>query len=568
MSLRDYWIAFKRRRKMGLIAALITFGIVVLAAVFWPPTYRSASTILIEQQEIPQDMVRSTITSFADQRIQVISQQVMTTANLLRIVNEYDLYPRLVRTRAREVVLEEMREDIGLNMISADVVDPRSGRPTSATIAFTLAYYGDTPDQSLKVANELTNLFLQKNVESRTQIAGQTSEFLAGEAIRLNQEIGVLEARLADFKAANVGQLPELTQLNLSLLDRTERELTDTERQLRTLDERIVFLESEVAREAGASQIFSESGERIYSPRDRLKFLESTLASLEAVYSDQHPDVVRTRKEIASLKVTIAESAASDNPLNRELAALEAERATLLAVHSSSHPDVLDIERRIDTLQTASGLDDYSNADPAYRQLKAQLIAARGERDSLLSVRTDLRNRISIYEGKLAATPMIEKDYHALNLELDNARRKYQDVKEREMEARLAQNMETDRKGERLTIIEPPLPPEQPYSPDRILLISVGAVLAIVVGILAMFIGESTDTTVRGRVRLEQLTALPALGMIPAIQTKADERRRLSYRAVGASAVVLVMISGAALVHFLYLPLDVFWFAAMRKLDL
>jgi len=568
-GLREYLAALRRRRRPAILVAIGVFLTVAVITMLWPTKYESSATILIEQQEIPQEMVRSTITSFADQRIQIISQQVMTTANLLRIINSYDLYPRLVQTRAREVVIDEMRGDISMDMISAEVVDPRSGRPTAATIAFTLAYRGSTPDQALKVTNELTSLFLKKNVESRSELASETSDFLSAEADRLNEEIRSLEGKLSEFKASNVDRLPELNQLNLSLLDRSERELQDVQRQLRALAERRIYLASEVARLSGNSELFTEDGERVYSPQDRLKYLEAQLATLEALYSERHPDVVRTRREIEGLSSSLQEMADETAGRSRELLALRAKRESLAGRLAESHPDIRDLDREIAAteMRLAEGVAQDST-DPTYLQLKAQLVAVQAEEQSLEQLRDELKARIIGYERKLAETPLIEKDYMALQLDLEGARLKYREVKAREMEAVLAENMETDRKGERLTMIEPPLPPEQPASPDRPLLMVAGLLLAIASGIGTVVVAEATDTTVRGREVLEELVAMPALGLIPRIQTRADVRRqRVGIAAGGATAVVAVIVV-ALLVHLLVMPLDVLWYAAVRRLTL
>ena len=341
LGLEDYLRAIVRRRWL-LLATFLTVVIIAVATAFlWPTRYQSTATILIEQQEIPQEMVRSTITSYADQRVQIISQQVMTTANLLGIIRKYDLYPRLVKTRAREVVLGEMREDISMNMISAEVVDPRSGRPTEATIAFTLGYRGASPDLALKVANELTTLFLDKNIESRAQQVSETASFLENEAQRLSREIETLESKLSAFKAENVDQLPELAELNMNLMDRTERELTEVDRQLRSLAERRIYLEAELAKLArsGATSAFTSAGERIYSAGDRLKFLETELASIESSYSDEHPDVVRVRREISSLKTRLARRG-NDESVPMALEDLLATREQLLERYTSEHPEV------------------------------------------------------------------------------------------------------------------------------------------------------------------------------------------------------------------------------------
>ncbi|MGH8324479.1 MAG: lipopolysaccharide biosynthesis protein, partial [Steroidobacteraceae bacterium] len=170
-DMREKWLSYWRRRHTFWIVAGAATVITLLLAVFLPATYRSTATILIEQQEIPQEMVRSVVTSFADQRMQVISQRVMTTKNLLALIERYNLYPDIRESRPREVLLEKMRDDIGMHMISADVIDPRSGRPTQATIAFSVSYQSRSPDLALKVASELTSLYLDENLTSRTQLS-------------------------------------------------------------------------------------------------------------------------------------------------------------------------------------------------------------------------------------------------------------------------------------------------------------------------------------------------------------------------------------------------------------
>ena len=141
-ELSDYIDAFRRRRTSILSLAAGIFAISVIAALFWPPTYRSTATILIEEQEIPSELIRSTITSFATERIQVISQTAMTRANLMQIIEKYDLYRSKRRTETTDEILERMRKDVSVQMINSDVMDPRTGRPTSATIAFTLSFDG------------------------------------------------------------------------------------------------------------------------------------------------------------------------------------------------------------------------------------------------------------------------------------------------------------------------------------------------------------------------------------------------------------------------------------------
>ena len=153
----------RRALPMGIAFGAVLMLALLLAA-FWPATYRSTGTILIEQQEIPEDFVRSAVSSYADQRVQVISQRVMTSANLLGIIEKFKLYGGERDTSTREALVERIRKDIKLDMISADVVDPRQGRATQATIAFAVGYDSRSPDLAARVANDLVSLYLRENL--------------------------------------------------------------------------------------------------------------------------------------------------------------------------------------------------------------------------------------------------------------------------------------------------------------------------------------------------------------------------------------------------------------------
>src|SRR5580658_5786996 len=247
IDIREKWLSYWRRQRIFWPVAGGAAAIAVLLAILLPATYRSTATILIEQQEIPQEMVRSVITSFADQRVQVTSQRVMTTQNLLQLIERYNLYPDIREKEPREVLLAKIRGDIGLHMISADVVDPRSGRATQATIAFSVSYQNRSPELALKVANELTTLYLNENLTSRTQLSEQTSTFFSEESSHEQARIVELDKTLAAFKEKHHDRLPELETLNVQGSDRTELELRDVENHLSALDSQRVLLEAQLA---------------------------------------------------------------------------------------------------------------------------------------------------------------------------------------------------------------------------------------------------------------------------------------------------------------------------------
>ncbi|MCG8326023.1 MAG: sugar transporter, partial [Thiotrichales bacterium] len=349
-TLDDYLASFARRKMQFALIFLVSIVIVVSVTLLWPPSYKSSAIILIEQQEIPQDLVRSTVTSYADQRVQVISQRVMTTTNMKAIIDKYDLYAQARQHETMENVLEQMRNDINLNMISADVFDPRTGRAAKATIAFSLAYENQSPRLAQSVANELVSLFLNENLKNRTEMAEEATEFLQDEVEKLSDKVSELEIRLADFKEQNSGSLPEMKDLNIELMDRQERELSEVRRQIRSLEERKIYLQSELSQLSPNLDAFSETGERILGPRDRLKVLETRYLTLSSRYSSDHPDVVSLKKELEALQNEVGGNRGKKEVALR-LKEARTELATLQEKYSDDHPDVKKLTRQVSSLE-------------------------------------------------------------------------------------------------------------------------------------------------------------------------------------------------------------------------
>lgn len=565
----------RRRWVVAAVVLVLVFGVGAAIALLLPPVYRSTATILIEQQEIPQDLVRSTITSFADQRIQLINQRVMITSNLLEIIRQHGLYADDIDRKPREVVIERMRRDIHMDMISADVVDPRSGSPTRATIAFTVGYDNRNPQLAVRVANELTSLYLQENSQSRRQQAAEASSFLADETKRLSDEISALEGRIAEFKQTNADRLPELTQLNMQLLTRVEQDLADVQRDRQVIEERVVYIDAELVQLSPTRDVVSSNGNVVMSPEDRLKSLQAYLASVQGVYTADHPDVVRTEKRIAALRAELGVKEDPTADIEQELATLRAQRSALLERYNELHPDVVRLDRQIAAATeklAAAGTPPEPAAqapvatNPLYIQIQAQRANDMVELKSLEQKEGELRARLTDLENRLLQTPGVERDYFALTRDLDNARAKYREVSAKQMEAVVAENLEIDAKAERFSLIEPPLLPQRPIAPNRRMVLLLGFVLALGAAGASIVLREALDGSIHGARELQRLTRAAPLGIIPAISTpddrKAAGKRRRSFALATAGAFIALVV----LAHLFVAPVDALWFAALRRL--
>jgi uncharacterized protein involved in exopolysaccharide biosynthesis len=571
-NLRDYLSAFRRRKKQLLATVLILFLIAVAVAVLLPSVYRSTATILIEQQEIPPDLVRSTISSYADQRIQVISQQVMTRANLMRIVETYNLYPSYRANKSSEALVERLAKDIKLDILKADVIDQRSGAKTTATIAFSLSYEGETPALAQTVASELATLFLSENLRSRQQKTTETSTFITEEAAKLSEHVSETEAKLAAFKAKNMGRLPELVQLNFQLRDRADNEIKELDRQISALEERKFYLEGQLAQIKPNTPLISASGERILDSDERLRALQAQYAGLSGVYSSSHPDIVKMRREIEALQ---KETGGGADPLeqSKQLTRLRADLAAARDKYSADHPDIVKLKKSIAALEAEPSSPGGIKAamkpeNPAYIALKAQLEGTLSEIKSSRSKRMALQSKVASYDLRLEQTPQVEREYLDLTRDHEATLARYREIRAKQQQAEIGQELEKDRKGERFSLIDPPQLPEKPSSPNRRAILLLGLILSLGGGVGSAAVLESLDDSVRGSKALAALLKVPVLAVIPYMENNEERQRKHKIALISVASSVLALGLAVLLVHFFLTPLDVLWFRALRWLQM
>lgn len=581
LGISDYIAILKRRKKLLIFPAIIIFAIAALLAFVLPSIYYSEGTILIEQQEVPPDLIRSTVTSYAGERIQIISHRVMTKVNLGKIIEQYGLYKEELQKETLASLVKKMRKDISLEMVSADVVDPRSGRPITATIAFKLGFNYKNSQQSQKVTNELISLYLNENLKQRTISAIETSSFLQMEAEKLGDEVGKLESAMAEFKERNINNLPELQQLNIQLMGRSESELEDIDQNIRTLEGRKIYLISELSQLSpnSSTALVAPGGKQLYlSAEDRLKALQMEYISLSTRYTKTHPDLIKMGWEIEALKKETG-YVGDVNELQQKLGDLQTEMVTLKERYSAEHPDIKKLQRTVNAahaeLQTAikAGKTRKANTssrieanNPSYILLKTQLNAANVELESFRISREAVREKIKNFEERLLNSPQIERKYKELNRDYENATLKYREVKNKQLEAELATSLERENKGERFSLIEPPLVPEKPIKPNRPAIIFLGFVLAIGAGFGFVAVAEAMNSAIHSPQELVNIIKTTPIIVIPYIETEAE---RAKQKALIVKIVIAILLSGIAFIaifHVFFMPLDVLWYVVMRKL--
>jgi uncharacterized protein involved in exopolysaccharide biosynthesis len=567
-----YLAIFKARKKYFIIPLLVILVASLLIAWLWPATYQSSSTILIEEQQIPAEFVRSTVTGFADQRIQSLTQQILSRVKLWEIIQQFNLYEDMRKKFTREEVIEYMRDNIKLDTISADVADKRQRRGPQAqvTIAFAVSYRGKEPGTVQKVAGTLASLYLEQNLKIREAQAQSTTQFLEAELKELQERIKSLGGKIALFKEQNEGLLPEQQMFNREQVARLEMELKQLDSNIRTTEERRIYLEGQLATTNPDLAAPGPGGERTPSPSERLRSLEIALIDLQTKFSADHPDVRKLQREITELQKVVGTTGGSAVAQRKKLAQLKTELAEKLGKYSDQHPEVKKLKSEIAQLEAKSAQAPREKPtrepeNPAYVSLTSQMQAAQTDIAAFRNQTATVSEKLQMYRKRIESAPKVEQEYLALTRDYQNAHGKHQEVMNKILEARISEGMEEHQKGEKFTLIDPASFPEKPVSPNRWLILLAGLICSLGAGFGTVALAEHLDHSVKSGDELARLTGMPILGSIIRIQTKEDvlqtqRQRRLIWTCTGFS-----LIMGLVLFHFFYMDL---WVLTARLIRL
>jgi uncharacterized protein involved in exopolysaccharide biosynthesis len=424
-------------------------------------------------------------------------------------------------------MLIRLKRDISVNIVTTPILDPRTGREREVVDAFTLSYDNRSPEKAQKGATWLVDAFLAEHRRQRQGRASNAAQFYAKEAERIRTHVAGLESKLAEFKRANAGQLPELTEVNMSMMDRAETQLETNDQQMRGLRQERVFLAAQLeqARSAGP-----DAGS--------VRQLEDQYARMRSSYDESHPDMVALRRQIDSLK--FGTSASTGTSLRSQLNSKRATLAEARQRYGEEHPDIKRLQRDIATLETRikageRGDVEMSDGTPMGMQLRTQINAVDSQLASLMAQNAALRAKLSGIERNVTAAPTVEREYSNVTRDLQSAREKYQQLLDRQMDAEISEAAIVGGRSDEFRLVQAPMMPGGPSKPQRLAILLIGLVASVVLALTLTVAAEALDPKVRGARDVRELLGVSPLVAIPAIRNSRS-RRRNAWRLMTASA--------------------------------
>jgi protein tyrosine kinase modulator len=505
-----------RRKWLALLTFLPLATVVVCVVAFLPHLYQSTAVVLVERQQVPEDFVRSTVTSALETRLQTINQEILSRSRLEQIISRFGLYADLRKRVSPDEVIDRMRKDIQLELRGAEQRGAEQrGAERRATIAFAIGYRGSDPQTVALVTNTLASFYIEENLKARERQATGTAEFLRVQLTETKAKLDAQELQVSEFKKRFVGHLPQELEVNLATLQRLNAQLNlNSDSQTRVLERREI-----VARQMAEAGFVTSAAPgapagfaAAIDPRGaRLARLRQELAELRTRFSDKYPDVVRVNTEIAALE---AEALAAQSG--------EKTAEAPLARPAPPDPQLLRMQQAV------------AEADAEIRILRAE--------------DKRLRDAIAVYQQRVQETPVREQQFKELTRDYDSTKELYASLLKRYAESRISESMEQRQKGEQFRVIEPGLPADKPIAPDRGRLLGVGLALALGAAVGLVLLIEHLDTGFHSLDALRAFTSVPVLASIPRIVTVGDARRHARRLRLAAAATVvgLALVAGGS----------------------
>ena len=517
-NLQYYLGIISRRHLYFLIPMFVAWLLVWGSSWVLPARYRSGTLILVEQPTMPKDFVEPNLSENVQERLQSISQQILSRSRLLHIADDLNLYTTAHGKLAPDEIVERMRKEIEIELVR--------GGDNSIT-AFNVYYTARDPLIAQQVTSKLTNLFINENLEVRQQESEGNTKFLESQLASVRQSLEAQEEKIREFKGQHVGELPTQLGSNLEILSGLQSQLQAESDALNTTKQQHVYLET-LLNQYRAVQGSSKSPEGvrmgIEGIDDKLDKLRTELRDLSSSYGDKYPEVRKVKDQIART---------------------EAQRTQMLADIKAKGAGAQGDGKAVVPAIEGTTMKDATLVPQLQSQLQANETEAKNREQTIAS----LTAKINEYEGRLNQEPVREQQLADLMRGYDQSKASYDELLKKKNDSAMATSMELLQQGERFRVLDPPSLPLKPSFPNRLKFCGIGLLVGLALGAATVWALEMMDDKVYSESELRKLLPVAVISELPVIDgpitEKADKKRVLMGWAA-ATAVVVVILAGSA----------------------
>jgi len=552
----EYWAVVRRRRWWIIGPLFIGWLLVFASAWIIPARYTSESVILIDKTKVPELFVKSNVNVEMGERLESITQQVLSRQRLLGIINKFHLYNSFL-TPTPDDQMKKMRSDIKIDLVQTPTPDQFGKRELTA---FKLQYTADSGPIAQQVNSSTVSYFIDENVKASQVASESTTQFLDSQLRNAAESLAQQENRLREFSKQHAGELPDQVQANIQMMSGAQQQLGALiEARNRALQQQ-TYLTSLLAQyqAAGVDSVGSGSPQSI---DQQIEGARTALADMQARYTPDHPDVKKMKDTIAKLQALKEQQAGGGSASDQSS---DDKNTTNTAAATTGAPDgqnppadkgtgggdtkTADAGNAPDSSDVTPGTSPSQLAAMApVMQIQSQLKANKMEIQSREAEIRQLEGKLSELQSHLGGTPAVQAEMLNLTRDYAQTQRAYAELLDKKNASELATNLQRQQQGENFRIIDPPSMPEKASFPDRFKFSLAGLAVGIFLAVLFGAGSEYVDDRIRTEQDLAQATPLPILVEIPPIRTASEiaaERRRPFYALAAAIVVAIIIPTG------------------------
>ncbi len=539
LDLEDYLDILRRHKGWILGPFLVVLVMTTVGVFLWPDTYVSQAVVKVVPQQVPENLVQSTINQQMFDRINGMLQTILSRSTLTAIINSFNLYQRERSRQPIEDVIEDMRKKITVSPVAGM---GSSGGGRAVLPAFAIQYSYENRLLAQKVVQDLVSKFMEANIRERNGQVTITTQFIREQWEQAKKELDDLETKVAQFRASNQGRLPDQMDQNLRQLSMMQAQIQAMNGAISRVSQEKLLLESNIriykdqlaatnkteipAAEFAAAQV----NQKVAESEANVQNLETQLAVLRQSYKDGHPDVQRMQGLIAIAKQKRDEASKED----------VTKKPATLGVNQM---------QRAMTIQNAR---DARELDKTVRQLQSQVEAKDLEMQGYNQEVGRINSQLRSYQSRVEGIPAGEKQYLELMRDRDLAKQKYLDLDVKMNKSMLSQDMEQRKQGETLELLDPASLPQKPTEPNRPIVVAVGAGFGLLLGIAFAGAREMKDTSLKNLKDVRAYTQMAILGTVPLLENDfvVRRRRRLAWLGWTTACLVSAVVSAGSIVYY------------------
>jgi polysaccharide chain length determinant protein (PEP-CTERM system associated) len=502
LKLDDYLTIVRRRRWMIVIPALLGAATGYILSLRLPKRYTSHTVILVQQPTVPDSYVKPVVSEDLNQRLASMREQILSRTRLQQLVEHFGLFktdsgwgPLKVVSRlahkgdVEHPPMEDLVKELH-KLITVTPLNPMAGTRSAELPGFNVDVTLGEARLAQQVCQEITSMFMEQNLRLRQQQVEETTQFLGKELDDAKAKLDEQDAKLAAFQSRHIGELPEDENTNLTLLAGMTPQLQAATQGLNQAQQDKVFTESLLDQQLGAWRA-SKGGQSSQTVEQQLRELQDQLLSKQGHYTELHPDVVKLKKDIASLqKLANASTNVDAQPNEQQRRAAADEPAEIQQFRARLH------------------------------QIELTIAQKKHEQE-------EFQRQIKILQARIQSSPIIQQQFKGLTRDHQTALDFYNDLLKKRNESQMATELERRQEGQQFRVLDPPSLPERPSFPKPTLFGLGGLAAGLILGLAMVQFSESYDKSMRTKQDVELYLGGPALALISSMDAAQKRKKRM-----------------------------------------